>query len=104
MSRKREVPEEDRIYIAEAAELLDRRIGTIRKWEATGVLPLHLRPERGKRGWRYWTSTQIKGITEWIQKTDRRPGKGLPHIDKRNADPEKVRQQIRAMRKPRGKK
>jgi phage terminase Nu1 subunit (DNA packaging protein) len=104
MSRRHEIPEEERVYIAEAAELLDRRIGTLRKWEANGILPLHLRPERGKRRWRYWTPTQIDGIKEWIRKTDRRPGRGIPHVDERNADPEMVRKQIHAMRKPRGKK
>ena len=99
-----EIPEEERVYIAEAAEQLDRRIGTLRKWEANGILPVHLRPHRGKRRWRYWTPRQIQQIKEWIQKTDRRPGRGIPHIDEKNLDPEAVRKQIRAMRKPRGKK
>jgi len=103
--RKTEVPEEERIYIPQAAEILDRRMGTIRKWEAMGVLPHHLRPQRGKRGWRYWTEAQLVGIAEWLVKTDRRPGRGLPHVDEaQRIDPDKVRQQIRALRTPKGKK
>lgn len=104
MTKRREVPEEERIYIREAADMLDRRIGTLRKWESTRVLPRHLRPQRGKRGWRWWTKEQIEAIKVWIEETDRRPGRGLPHIDQRNADPDLVQQQIRAMRKPRTKK
>lgn len=102
--RRTEIPEHERIYIRQASELLDRRMGTLRKWEALGVLPHHLRPMRGKRDWRYWSPRQIEQIADWLVKTDRRPGRGLPHIDERNLDPEKVREQIRAMRKPRMKK
>lgn len=104
MSKRREVPEDQRVYIRDAADTLDRRIGTLRKWESSGVLPKNLLPARGKRGWRYWTPEQIEGIKKWIEKTDRRPGRGLPHVDQRNADPDLVQQQIRAMRKPRTKK
>lgn len=103
MPSRFDTPEDERVYIREASEMLDRRIGTLRKWEATSVLPLLLRPKRGKRGWRYWTSDQIDGIKEWIERTDRRPGKGLPHVDRRNSDPAKVTAQIHAMRRPRGK-
>jgi hypothetical protein len=104
MSKRREVPEGERIYIRDAAEMLDRRIGTLRKWESTRALPRHLRSQRGKRNWRYWTPEQIEAIKQWIKDTDRRPGRGLSHIDQRNADPDLVQQQIHAMRKPRTKK
>lgn len=88
------------IYIPEAAELLHRRMGTLRKWERLGVLPDHLMPKRGFGGrqWRYWTPSQIEGIREWIAETDRRPGKGLPHYQ---PDGKKLDAAIEKMRKPR---
>jgi hypothetical protein len=94
------VPEEEMIFIGQASELLDRRIGTLRLWDEMGVLPLHLRPQRGPRRWRYWTPLQIEGIKEWIIKTDRRPGTGLPHIKSR-PDHVAATRQIHNMRKPR---
>ena len=69
----------ERIYIKEAAEILDRRMATLRKWEQLGVLPKRLLPHRGPRNWRYWTPEQIEGLRNWIESTDRRPGKGLSH-------------------------
>ncbi len=93
-----ETPEDQRIYIPQAAEQLDRRMGTLRKWETEGVLPAHLMPGRGKRGWRYWTADQIDGIRQWIEETDRRPGKNLEHY---HPDEEQTRQQIHSMRVPR---
>lgn len=101
MSRRREIPEEDRIYIRQASELLDRRIGTLRKWEADGVLPKTLCSRRGKKNWRYWTADQIEGIKAWIVKTNRQPGSGLPHLAKR--DIKDAEKQVHAMRKPRTK-
>lgn len=88
----------ERIYIREAAELLNRRMATMRKWEQLGVLPAHLRPHRGHRGWRYWTPSQIQGIREWLRETDRRPGKGLPHY---NPTEEELDKAILSMRAPR---
>lgn len=95
------IPEDERIYIPEASELLDRRIGTLRKWESDGVLPKALMPYRGKRNWRYWSPKQIEEIKAWMVSTDRRPGRALPHI---SADPDKVVEQIHAMRRPRSKR
>lgn len=92
----------ERIYIREAAELLNRRMGTLRKWERTGVLPKHLRPHREKTGrqWRYWTPKQIEGIRQWLVKSDRRPGKGLPTY---NPTREQAEANIIKMRRPRNK-
>lgn len=87
-----------RLYIREAADLLGRRMSTLRKWEQVGVLPEHLRSHRGWRGWRYWTHEQIVGIRLWIKDTDRRPGKGLPHYDPTE---EQIKRAIDAMRTPR---
>jgi hypothetical protein len=91
----------ERIYIREAAELLNRRMATMRKWEQLGVLPDHLRPHRGNRGWRYWTPSQIQGIREWLRETDRRPGKGLPHYNPTEAQLDKA---IESMRTPRSRR
>ena len=87
-----------RIYIREAAELLNRRMGTLRKWEHLGILPEHLIPHRGERGWRYWTPDQIEGIKTWMIENDMRPGKGLPHYDPTEAELDKA---IAKMRRPR---
>jgi hypothetical protein len=88
----------ERIYIREAADLLKRRMATMRKWEQLGILPKHLLPHRGKRGWRYWTPEQIDGIRDWLRETDRRPGKGLPHY---NPTEQQLDMAIAAMRRPR---
>jgi hypothetical protein len=87
-----------RIYIREAAELLNRRMATLRKWEQLNLLPPHLMPHRGHRGWRYWTEDQIEGIRQWLRETDRRPGKGLPHY---NPTEQQLDKAIAAMRRPR---
>jgi hypothetical protein len=84
------------IYIREAAELVNRRMGTLRKWEQTQVLPVHLRSKRGIRNWRYWTPDQIDGIREWIRETDRRSGKALKHW---NPNQKQLDAAIKAMRK-----
>ena len=88
----------ERVYIREAAELLNRRMATLRKWEQLGVMPQHLIPHRGERGWRYWTPEQIDGIRDWLRDTDRRPGKGLPHW---NPTEQQLDKAIKAMRHPR---
>jgi len=87
-----------RIYIREASEIFNRRMGTIRRWEQEKVLPPHLMPQRGYRGWRYWTEPQISQIKQWIIDSDRRPGKGLPHYNPTEKDLDRA---IEMMRKPR---
>lgn len=88
-----------RIYIRDAAQLLNRQMATLRKWEQLGILPKHLQAHRGTRGWRYWTPEQIEGIKEWIRETDRRPGKGLPHY---NPTDKAIDEAMKKMRLPRG--
>ena len=73
-------------------------MATLRKWEHLGVLPENLRPQRGLRGWRYWTESQVEGLKEWLKETERWPGKGLPYY---NPTDEKIDQAIAMMRKPR---
>lgn len=99
MAKKSKEQGGERIYIREAAEALNRRMSTLRKWEQLGVLPRHLKSQRGIRGWRYWTPEQIEGIKEWIRKTDRRPGKGLPHYNPTEKDLDRAIQQMRKPRK-----
>jgi hypothetical protein len=89
---------ERHIYIREVAEILDRRMATLRKWEQLGVLPDELRPQRGQRGWRYWTESQVEGLKEWLRETERWPGKGLPFY---NPTEEKLTESIHMMRRPR---
>ena len=91
-------PSNAHIYIREAALLLDRRMGTLRKWEQLGILPKHLIPQRGQKGWRYWTPKQIEGIELWIRETNRKPGKGLPHY---NPTQKELNEVYKKMRKPR---
>lgn len=89
---------ERHVYIREVAEILNRRMATLRKWEQLGILPEDLRPQRGERGWRYWTESQVEGLKGWIKETERWPGKGLPYY---NPTDEKIGQSIKMMRKPR---
>jgi DNA-binding transcriptional MerR regulator len=89
--------EHGRIYIREAAQILNRRIGTLRKWESDGVLPEHLRSNRGRANWRYWTPEQIEQIREWMRDTDRRSGKGLTHWNPTEKELDKA---IERMRRP----
>ena len=92
-------PPEERVYIREASEILNRRMDTLRKWDRK-VLPKELRSQREESGrkWRYWTPAQIRGIFDWIEETDRRPGKGLPHW---NPSDEDIDNLIEKLRKPR---
>jgi hypothetical protein len=85
------------IYIREAAGILNRRMGTLRKWEQLGALPENLRSHRGHSNWRFWTEEQIEGIKEWIRDTDRRSGKGLPHY---NPTEKELDAAIERMRRP----
>lgn len=95
----RKIPDEDRIYIREAAELINRRMDTLRRWDRL-YLPKNLKSHREESGrkWRYWTSKQLKGILDWMEKTDRRPGKGLPHW---NPTQEEIDEVIESLRRPR---
>lgn len=86
---------DEKIYIREAAEALNRKMGTLRKWDQSGILPSDLVPQRGSRGWRYWTEEQVEGLQEWLRDTDRRPGKALPHYNPTEVQLDKA---IRAMR------
>lgn len=86
----------EHIYIREAAELLNRRLGTVRKWDRNGILPEHLRPMRGPRGWRYWTPGQIEMIKEWMRETEFHAGRGLPHWNPTEKELDKA---INAMRR-----
>lgn len=92
---------EERIFIREASDLLNRRMDTLRKWDRN-FLPAELQSHREESGrrWRYWTPEQIKGIFDWIEETDRRPGKGLPHW---NPSREEVEDLIQNLRRPRNK-
>jgi hypothetical protein len=89
---------EERVYIRQAADLLNRRMDTLRRWDRL-YLPRNLRSKREKNGrkWRYWTPEQIKGIFDWIERTDRRPGKGLPHW---NPSQQEIDSMIENMRRP----
>lgn len=90
---------DNRIYISEAAAILNRRPDTLRKWDRH-ELPKKLRSSREESGrkWRYWTPAKIKGILAWIERTDRRPGKGLPHY---HPSPDQVDELLLKLRKPR---
>lgn len=87
--------EDGRVYIDELASIVDREMGTIRKWERT-VLPNRLQSRRGHRGWRFWTDKQVwgkDGILDWMEKNDMRPGNLV-------TPPEKEAQHVRNLRKP----
>ena len=87
--------EQGRVYIDELAKIIDRQMGTVRKWERT-VLPKRLHSKRGYRGWRYWTDAQIfsdDGIIVWMDKNNMRPGNLV-------TPPEKSADHVRALRKP----
>lgn len=92
------VEENDRIYIADAAAMLNRRPATLREWERSGILPRKLRSKRSDRQWRYWTSEQIEEIQQWMQEIDLRPGKGLPHY---HPTEEQINHHLEGQRKPR---
>lgn len=87
-----------RVPIQDAAELVNRKMGTLRKWEREGVLPPDLLPQRDERNRRWWTPLQVEQIREWIKSTDRRPGKGLPYYD---PSFDQVEAQVQRMRGPR---
>lgn len=80
-----------RISIGELSLLINRRVGTIRKWESEGKLPKKLMPKRTKGGHRYWTESQVKQIVEWMERKDIRPGNLLVHPDNTDGHIENLR-------------
>jgi DNA-binding transcriptional MerR regulator len=77
----------DPIAIGQLAQIVNREINTIRKWEREEKLPKLLRPKRDERGRRYWTHAQVygpTGIIAWMKKNDMRPGNSI--ADAANAD------------------
>lgn len=87
--------EEGRIYIDELRHVINREMGTVRKWEREN-LPKRLHSKRGYRGWRYWTDEQIfgkNGIIVWMEKNDMRPGNLV-------TDPSMEAQHIENLRRP----
>jgi uncharacterized Rossmann fold enzyme len=96
VAKKTNTDKQDRIYITELAEIINRQPGTIRKWESSGILPGHLLPKRGYKGWRYWTHSQVhgaRGIIAWMKRNDMRPGRTV-------TDPEKEAEHIANLRRP----
>ena len=87
-----------KVYISEAAELLDRREHTLRIWEYRAMLPQHLRAHRDEREWRYWTEAQVEEIGRWLVEHDIRPGKGLKGY---RPTPEQLAEHRQKMRGPR---
>ena len=88
--------DEKRIYIAEAAELLNRRPHTIRSWEYNGLLPEELKPNRDSRGWRYWTEAQVAAVKRWLVDANIHPGSGLPGYKPNQAQIQSHNASIRA--------
>lgn len=92
--------ESGRYYIDELAIVVNRKPDTIRKWERMDMLPDHLKPARGTREWRYWTTKQVfgrNGVLQWMKDNDIRPGAYLT-----TAEHEATH--IKNMRQPRGMK
>lgn len=95
MRKRPKTREKGRVYIDELRPIIDREMGTIRKWERE-LLPRHLKSKRGHRGWRYWTDQQVwgkNGIIAWMEKNDMRPGNLV-------TDPSKEAQHVQNLRKP----
>ena len=87
--------EKGRVYIDELSKLVNREMGTIRKWERH-LLPKRLYSKRGYRGWRYWSNKQVygkEGILDWMKTNDMRPGKLV-------TPPEKAEEHVKNLRKP----
>lgn len=94
---------ERRIYIGELAEMVDRRVNTVRQWERSGRLPEHLRSIRADtdsgHGWRHWTPEQVAEICKWMKKERLYPGAGLANFD---PDPARVEEMLAALRSKKG--
>lgn len=93
MSKSPNKDDDGLIYIDELASIINREVGTIRKWHRTGKLPKRLEPKRGRRGWRCWTPAQVEGIKRWMTKNDMRPGRLY-------TDPAKESEHVEHLRKP----
>lgn len=87
-----------RIYLKEMAGAIDRRMNTVRLWEAQGVLPKDLQAHRDERGWRYWTPSQVQRIKAWMKREGRAPGSGLRNVKASPAQTEKI---LAGLRQPR---
>lgn len=77
-------------------KIINRQAGTIRKWEATGFLPEHLKPFRDSYDHRVWTRDQVYGkggIIDWMVENDLRPGRLM-------ADPDNEDDHIESLRRP----
>jgi hypothetical protein len=85
------------IYIRDVAQMLNRKMGTLRKWETSGLLPDELLPQRGERNWRYWTPKQVDGLRSWMNR--RQFGHGLPHYSPSEKELDRA---IEMMRAPKG--
>jgi len=58
----------ERTYaISELAKELDRSILTIKRWEASGLIP---KARRDSRGWRYYTENDIKEIIRIVKENN----------------------------------
>jgi hypothetical protein len=91
---------EQRIFIGELAKIVNRRVGTIRRWVTSGKLPEHLQPQRNPSisSWRWWTPEQVQGIKEWMRDERVYPGSGLPNF---NPDEEQIEALLQNRRLPR---
>lgn len=59
--------ESRRYKIGELAKELDRSTLTIKKWEENGIIP---KAKRDSRGWRYYTTEDIRNIKEILRESD----------------------------------
>jgi hypothetical protein len=85
-----------RVYIGEVADIVNRRVDTLRKLDTRREFPAHLRPRKGERGWRYWNESQLDDLIAWFG--TRYPGSALAGYD---PTPERLEQHIERMRHPR---
>lgn len=90
------VTDGNRVYIGEAADRVNRRVDTLRKLDAQGVLPRELRPRRDNGRRRYWLESQMNGLLNWF--ANRKPGSALAGYD---PDPERLALHLERMRQPR---
>lgn len=96
MPKKSSSTEENRIYIEALAEIVNRKVNTLRRWDNDDRLPAHLKPKRGARNRRYWTHAQVygsRGIIAWMKKNDIRPGNLV-------TSPDKEAEHIKNLRQP----
>ena len=91
----------NRVYLRDLAQELNRSPHTIRSWETEGILPKSLLPKRDKRGWRYWTPSQVDKVKAWMRANRRAPGAGLNHFQPSTA---KAQEMLVSLREPRQRK